>query len=213
MSNIIDNIFRQVAVESLGYETGMKHLLRWIPRLGDLLGIGNVSLYLFEVKAENVKDLCKLYVVLFREIVGKRRLKYDIFFEVFLPEMIETSYQIVFYIENVEDYFNCLKECLKLRYFVPNRGLLYNQQDDFTEKLCIMDENLREIVYPAGLYIQEDSLRDLIDIVEQGYSANFRMICERYLYSSEYVSDESDLVIAAKGACRRRAEKQSVRSY
>ncbi|KAI3655682.1 hypothetical protein MP638_000354 [Amoeboaphelidium occidentale] len=99
-----------------------------------------------------------------------------------------------------------MKNCLKWRFVVPDDEWWTIPAN--VERVCIVDDTIRDIFFNKGFHIDDHCLEDMRKLLSKICSLNFRKACERYLYSSEYVSGDNELVIDAREACQERAEIQ-----
>lgn len=111
--------------------------------------------------------------------------------------------------EDVEAYLDFLKECLKWRFNIDD-GYWRNVNIKLWFKIvCIVDETVRDIFYPKGFIVDEEVLYEIEDKLFNGWSLNFRRACRKILYSSKYVNETDELVIAARKACQKRERYKS----
>jgi hypothetical protein len=80
--------------------------------------------------------------------------------------------------------------------------------NSFTERLCLLDEEIRVIFYPEGLVLSDDSLLDIECWLNRNCSARFRAACEKYLFGNESFDEQNEYVIKARKAYRKRPKKR-----
>jgi hypothetical protein len=208
VERIVTSIVKIVAEGSIDCEEAFDHIKRLLPKLQNMENVGYISAYIENVEPENLLALSQLYEHLFKDVIGKRRYNYSGFFERFVDHLIINLAQIVVEKDSVQNYLDIIKRCLKWRFFVLDGS--WRKRYIYTQRICIVDDTIRDIFYHKGFYLDETFLKHITKTLKEGCSENFRKACERYLYSSEYVSDENKHVIEAKEACRKRAELQTL---
>jgi hypothetical protein len=208
VEHIVTSLVKIVAEGSIDCEEAFDHIKRLLPKLLNTENVGYISAYIRNVEPRSLRALSQLYELLFKEVIGKRRYNYSGFFERFVDRLIYNLAQIVVKKDSVQNFLDIIKRCLKWRFFVLDGS--WRKLNIYTQRICIVDDRIRDIFYHKGFYLDETFLKDITMTLKQGCSENFRKACERYLYSSEYVSDENKLVIEAKEACRKRAELQTL---
>lgn len=209
---IIFTVIRKVANGSLDCDQGVQYALHLIPQMNDMADIQYVGYLISETTPNNVSAVGVVYNVLLREIIGKKKNNYHVFFQNFMQEFILSLAQNLHEKENVQDYLGAAKDCLKWRFALRETGWRNKCDFDIVKRLFILDEEIREIISQKCLGVNGDFLNDMKNLLQKGCSISFRKACEKILYSSEYVSEDNKLVIAARYACRKRAEVQSKES-
>ncbi|KAI3656104.1 hypothetical protein MP638_001245 [Amoeboaphelidium occidentale] len=196
-----------IILASIDCDQGLEQIKYLIPQLKDASDIGNVGSMIQFVKPTSLPTVVKVYELLLKEIIGKRRNNNAKFFAAFVRGFIWTLSDIICREECIERYLAILKSCLKWRFVVLDgdwrRELLHDAQI-----VSLFDETIRDIIYHRGFRINNDCVKIISDRLNKGCTVNFRKACEKYLFSSEYISDSDEDVIAAREACRKRSEIQ-----
>jgi hypothetical protein len=105
---------------------------------------------------------------------------------------------------NLELRLSILKAGLKWRYGTPDGSWRERNLTSFTERLFLLDEEIRVIFYPEGLVRSDDSLLEIECWLNRNCSARLRTACEKNLFGNENVDEQNDYVIKARRACIKR---------
>jgi hypothetical protein len=208
---IIHSIIENIATGSIAGDDGIKHLLHLIPRLKRLEYSGYRCCAVEEASRKTLPDVAKVYKITLKEIIGKRKNNYDWFYASYIDGFISDLARLVVKHESIDEELEIFKSCLKWRFVVPTGS--WRVQYEYTQRVCMVDDQVRDIFYHKGFYLDNQCLKDITKQMDKGCTVNFRKACERYLNSSIYLIYASkERITAAREACQRRAEIQSKQS-
>jgi hypothetical protein len=200
-------VIRNVANGSLDCHQGMKYVQSLITQTHDMADIKFVGYFISETKPETAPALAAVYDVMLKEIMGNRRHNYYLFYQNFVQELILSLAKIVHTLEYAQEYLAVVKNCLKWRLVVHDRGWRCKCEFAIVKRLCILDDELRDTIFDKGAFLDDYCLKDITEVLTEGCSESFRKACKQYLHPNEFVSEDNELVDAARRACRKRAKK------
>lgn len=206
---IMNNVFYLVAEGLIKYEEGLEHLRSQIQKLRDLTDTQLLGRHISLASVDTLPGLARLYDYLLKELIGKRRQNYAPFFGGFIREMIGGLFNTILDRNNLEQHLAVLKSCLRWRFFISDDHWRTEKLDLFTQRLCIYDEEIRRIFFPNGLVLDDKSIKNLTDRLNEDCTVEFRQACERFLFYSENVDEKNELVFKAREACRRNFKRKS----
>ncbi|KAI3656645.1 hypothetical protein MP638_007419 [Amoeboaphelidium occidentale] len=120
MQQTIIEISRAIAAGSIHLEDVASHLSDLISKLNDIVNIAYSAIVIDEARYERLPELAKLYKLLLKEIIGKKRHNYGSFFKILVSSLNYVIVSIVVKDENIEEYLDIFKNCLKWRFVVPS---------------------------------------------------------------------------------------------
>ncbi|KAI3655968.1 hypothetical protein MP638_003458, partial [Amoeboaphelidium occidentale] len=206
---LVRSTVRNIALGSLDVDIFLQNLPSWINRVLNVEELASSAYYTKDAIVENLPVLANVFNVLFKEIVGKRRPNYHVFFERFVGNLICSLADIAVKNESAKEYLVLLKDCLKWRFAIVDTDWRKQCQHTYSQRLCMLDDTIRDIIYPKGFFLSHEFLKDISLAMSNGCSVNYQKTCEKYLFSSENVSGDNGLGITAREACKRRADQQS----
>lgn len=207
---IVASIVKNVAVGSIDCKQAIQHIKFLLPQLKNMEDLRCVGSCIEDAGTTHLQALSEVYDFLLKEIIGKRRNNYSGFFKGFVRRFIFSLNPLVVQQDNVQAELKFFKHCLKLRFVVSDGE--WRELQGFTRGICIVDDTIRDIFFNKEFYLDHNLLNDMTRLLYEDCSINFRKACEKYLYSSQYVSDNDEHVIEAREACRKRALIQSQES-
>jgi hypothetical protein len=173
-------IFKKVAAGVMDYEKVAEHLIYLISQLHDTVSIGIVGSEVENATHETVLDLAKLYNVLLKEIIGKRRNNYAKFFDYFISTLVEyLSYKVV-QEESFTVWIDILMSSHKWRFVIP--GTEWKHEVKFNDMfiLCLVDPTIWESFCDRQFVPDVRLLRVIESYFEGNCSLNFKKACERH---------------------------------
>jgi hypothetical protein len=205
-SHIIDGIFHLVASGSMEFEKGLQQIQCLMQKLLDLTQTVHVCRHMVRSDPETLPGLARLYEFLVQDVMQKRKFNYIWFYQIFVLEMVKSISFIIGFVDDYEPYLSILKSCLQWRFAVPDGHWRSGKLDHHNTRICIIDEELRDIFYPHGFILHDDGTRDITSLVYHRCSLKFMKACEGYLYCSENVDEQNSFVLEAREACKRMLE-------
>ncbi|KAI3656332.1 hypothetical protein MP638_001376 [Amoeboaphelidium occidentale] len=201
---IVVSIVKNVAIGSIDCNNAIEHIKFLLPQLKNMEDVKRAGDCIEDAVTTHLQALSEVYDFLLKEIIGKRRNNYTGFFKGFVSGFVLSLNPLVVQQDNVQAELEILKHCLKWRFVVPDGE--WRELQGFTLRICIVDDAIRDIFFNKGFYLDHNLLDDITRLMNEDCSDNFRKACEQYLYSTEYVSGESKLDIAAKESCRSKSQ-------
>lgn len=198
VDHMITYIFKKVAAGVMDYDKVIDHFKYLISQLQNTVCIGKVGREVLNATLETIPHLAKLYNVLLKEIIGKRRNMYEIFFDYFITTLVEyLSYRVV-QEESVEVWIDILKSSHKWRFCIPgakrrNEIMLYD-----TFILCLVDPTIWESFCDRKFVPDARFLWIIHRCFQEYFSLNFKKACERYLWSSDELYSNQELIECAR---------------
>ncbi|KAI3659733.1 hypothetical protein MP638_005207 [Amoeboaphelidium occidentale] len=209
--HMITYIFKKVATGVMDYDKVVDHLIYLISQLQNTVNVGIVGREVENATHETVLDLAKLYNVLLKEIIGKRRNTYAKFFDYFISTLVEyLSYKVV-QDESVTVWLDILMSSHKWRFVIPGAEWKYKIKLIDMFILCLVDPTIRESFCDKQFVPDVRFLRALESCFERNFSLNFKKACERYLWSSDELYSNEELIELAREHYPEVAEKISRR--
>ncbi|KAI3659732.1 hypothetical protein MP638_005206 [Amoeboaphelidium occidentale] len=204
---IIFGIMRNIAAGLITFDKSEEYLRTAISQIQRFDRIGQEFCFFEDVTPRSFPALEKAYQLLLKEIIGKRRSNCEKFFGHFVETHIISLADFVIRQESPDDLLNIFKDCLKWRFILSGFDMRRIRNVEL-QKICIVDETVRDIFYPNSFFPDGDCLKDITERLSHGCSINFRKACERILFSNQNVSETNELLIAGRGAFIKRAEKK-----
>jgi hypothetical protein len=192
VEHVIIKIIESVATGSIDFENGIKHLRSLLPQLRDTQRISFFYRNIEYSTTENLQAIAKMYDFLLREIIWKRRFNYDLFYGQALRGLFKSMADYVVERDSVDDQLSFLKTCLKWLYILPYYDIRRMNNVEL-QKICIVDETIRDVFYRNGFFPDGDCLKDVTERLSHGCSVNFRKACESILFSHKGVSETDEL--------------------
>ncbi|KAI3659777.1 hypothetical protein MP638_000906 [Amoeboaphelidium occidentale] len=208
MKHMVDEIVISILRGCINVDQGLERLKWLIPQVENVERIGYPAFWFFKMDSKTLSARTRLCEFLLKEIVGKRRKNYACFFRGLIQEWMEALSEIVTNEEYRQDQLDALKVFLRWRFVIPNGSWRLTDSNSY-QLVCLVDESLRSIIYPKGFYMKYLCWREMERLLTYGCSKNFRNACEKYLYSSDLVCHDNELVVEARKACRLHAKKQT----
>jgi hypothetical protein len=183
---LVRSTVRNVALGSLNVNIFLQNLPSWINRVLNVEELASSAYYTKDAIVDNLPALANVFNVLFKEIVGKRRPNHNVFFERFFGNLICSLADIAVKKDSAKEYLVILKNCLKWRFAIVDTDWRKQCQHTYSQRLCMLDDTIRDIIYPKGFLLSDDFLKDIILAMSNGCSVNYQKACEKYLESSVY---------------------------
>lgn len=208
IGRIGDHSIERAAFGTIHFDEFTEHLMPLFELSKSLESFGVIGLKPKHLSLKALPTFNKVSEFLLKEIVGKKRNNYALFFCYFIQQWMNALHQIVTKEEYRQDQLDALKVCLRWRFVIPNGSWRLTDSNSY-QLVCLVDESLRSIIYPKGFYMKYLCWREMVRLLTYGCSKNFRNACEKYLYSSDLACHDNELVVEAREACRLHAKKQT----
>jgi hypothetical protein len=187
----------------------LQHLKHLLPQVTDYTIVGFVATCIKRPYNIDLVALGQIYLFLMHEIVGKRKSNYGEFFNCFVEHFINTFTESRYWDDRIKEYLELFKYCLKWRFVVPDGEWRYRGSEEHLLMMCFADEELREIFYPKGFYLDDSSRRLLVKIAHGAYFPEIMQACTNYLASKRNFCYTNEQVAVSNEIRKRRTAVES----